>query len=392
MQTALTAVVWPSNEELSNTKLLGRPLWHWTLEAVRSLEPKHILLISKGRPQGVPADVQLTRRSQLAGEVARAEGKVLLLSAELPCLQPRSLKRLVSATRKDPRCLNLAGTTLCLTGRDWKMALVGISRRAGLTAVIQKLAPTPIQATDGDDLLVIRHLRDWATALAIFRRRKCEKLLASGVLIEDPSAVQIDPGVHIGRGTLVRGWVVIEGDTRIGPDCEIGSFSHIIDSVVGTGTILLDHCFIRASRIGKNAQLGPFTHLRPESNVGTKAKVGNFVELKKTTLGYGSKAPHLTYLGDANIGRGVNVGAGTITCNYDGKAKHLTVIGDGAFIGSDVQLVAPVRVGKGAYVAAGSCIVEDVPAESLALARSRQVVKPGWVRKNNAKTRKTKKD
>jgi bifunctional UDP-N-acetylglucosamine pyrophosphorylase/glucosamine-1-phosphate N-acetyltransferase len=125
--------------------------------------------------------------------------------------------------------------------------------------------------------------------------------------------------------------------------------------------------------------------------VGTKAKVGNFVELKKTTLGYGSKAPHLSYLGDANIGSGVNVGAGTITCNYDGQAKHLTVIGDGAFIGSDVQLVAPVRVGKGAYVAAGSCIVEDVPAESLALARGRQVVKPGWARKKKPKKRPKKK-
>lgn len=390
MKTALTVVVWPSNEELSNANLFGRPLWHWTLEAVRSLEPERILLISKGRPQNTPADVQVTRRSQLADQVSRSEGKVLLLSAELPCLQPRSLKRLVAATRKSPRCLSPAGTTLCLTDQDWKMARAGVSGRAGLMAVIQKLAPTPIQTADGDDLLMVRHLRDWATALAIFRRRKCEKLLASGVLIEDPSTVHIDPGVHIGRGTLVRGWVVIEGDTRIGPHCEIGSFSHIIDSVVGPGTLLLDHCFIRASRIGKKAQLGPFTHLRPDSDVGTKAKVGNFVELKKTTLGYGSKAPHLTYLGDANIGRGVNVGAGTITCNYDGQAKHLTVIGDGAFIGSDVQLVAPVSVGKGAYVAAGSCIVEDVPAESLALARGRQVVKPGWVRKNNAKKRKTK--
>jgi len=390
MKTALTAVVWPSNEELSNTNLFGRPLWHWTLEAVRSLEPERILLISKGRPQGIPADVQLTRRSQLADQVARSDGKVILLSAELPCLRRRSLKRLVSATRNGPRCLSPAGTTLCLTGRDWKTALVGISSRAGLMAVIQKLAPTPIQAADSDDLLVVRHLRDWATALGVFRHRKCEKLLASGVLIEDPSAVHIDPGVHIGRGTVVRGWVVIEGDTRIGPHCEIGSFTHIVDSVVGSGTVLLDHCFIRASRIGKNAQLGPFTHLRPDSNVGTKTKVGNFVELKKTSMGYGSKAPHLSYLGDANIGRGVNVGAGTITCNYDGQAKHLTVIEDGAFIGSDVQLVAPVRVGKGAYVAAGSCIVEDVPAESLALARGRQVVKPGWVRKNNAKKRKTK--
>jgi bifunctional UDP-N-acetylglucosamine pyrophosphorylase/glucosamine-1-phosphate N-acetyltransferase len=242
-----------------------------------------------------------------------------------------------------------------------------------------------------DDLLEVRDLRDWADAFLILRHRKLEKLMASGVFIEDPYSVAIDPDVHIGKGTRIRGWVRIEGASRIGPHCEIGSFSHIIDSEVGSGTLLLDHCFIRSSRIGRNAQLGPFTHLRPESHVGTKAKVGNFVELKKTTLGYGSKAPHLSYLGDANIGSGVNVGAGTITCNYDGQAKHLTVIGDGAFIGSDVQLVAPVRVGKGAYVAAGSCIVEDVPAESLALARGRQVVKPGWARKKKAKKRQKKK-
>jgi bifunctional UDP-N-acetylglucosamine pyrophosphorylase/glucosamine-1-phosphate N-acetyltransferase len=143
---------------------------------------------------------------------------------------------------------------------------------------------------------------------------------------------------------------------------------------------VLDHCFIRSSRNGKNVKIGPLAHLRPKSNIGTGAKVGNFVELKKTKLGPGAKAPHLSYLGDAVVGRGVNVGAGTITCNYDGVQKHQTIVESGAFIGSDVQLVAPVRVGRGAYVAAGSCIVEDVPAYSLALARSRQVVKKGWAK------------
>ena len=152
---------------------------------------------------------------------------------------------------------------------------------------------------------------------------------------------------------------------------------------------MLDHCFIRSSRIGKNVQIGPFAHLRPESDVGDGAKVGNFVELKKTRLGAGAKAPHLSYLGDAIIGKGANVGAGTITCNYDGVRKHETIVGDGAFIGSDVQLVAPVRIGKGAYVAAGSCIVEDVPAKALALARSRQVIKLGWVSRARSSLAKT---
>lgn len=394
MTTALTTVLWPSNEALAHTDLLGRPLWHWTLEAVRRLAPERILLISNSRKHDVPDDVQITKRSQLSDIVVRSGDKVMLLSAELPCLQPRTLKRLLSATRRGPRSLSPDDSAVCLTGRDWRDVTAAFSRRAGLEKLIQQLATTLTRPNDDadEDLLMVRHPRDWANAIRILRRRKLEKLMASGVFVEDPHSVAIDPRVHIGRGTRVRGWVVIEGATRVGPNCEIGSFTHIVDSVVGSGTLLLDHCFIRSSRIGKNAQVGPFTHLRPDSDVGTKAKVGNFVELKKTTLGTGSKAPHLTYLGDANIGRGVNVGAGTITCNYDGQAKHLTIIGDGAFIGSDVQLVAPVRVGKGAYVAAGSCIVEDVPAESLALARGRQVVKPDWARKKKAKTRKRKKD
>ncbi|MFQ5791481.1 MAG: bifunctional N-acetylglucosamine-1-phosphate uridyltransferase/glucosamine-1-phosphate acetyltransferase, partial [Acidobacteriota bacterium] len=239
----------------------------------------------------------------------------------------------------------------------------------------------PAGPIDPSELLWVRNLADWARAAALLRRRKSDRLLAGGVMLDDPTTVHIDPEVSVGRGTRIRGWVVIEGESRIGPDCDIGSFTHLVDSAVGRGSVLLDHCFIRSSRIGKGTQIGPFTHLRPDCVVGSEAKVGNFVELKKTVLGRGSKASHLSYLGDARVGRRVNVGAGTITCNYDGRAKHQTVIGDGAFIGSDVQLVAPVRVGRGAYVAAGSCIVEDVPPAALAMARSRQIVKPGWVRR-----------
>jgi bifunctional UDP-N-acetylglucosamine pyrophosphorylase/glucosamine-1-phosphate N-acetyltransferase len=232
-----------------------------------------------------------------------------------------------------------------------------------------------------EELLRVRTAADWVQAVQVLRRRSCERLLARGVLLDDPTTAHIDPDVTIGRGTRIRGWVVIEGASRIGTDCDIGSFSHIVDSVIGSRTVLLDHCYVRSSRIGRHAQIGPFTHIRPESTVGDRAKVGNFVEMKKSTLGAGSKAPHLTYLGDAEIGRRVNVGAGTITCNYDGQTKHQTIIEDGAFIGSDVQLVAPVRVGRGAYVAAGSSIVEDVPAGSLAIARARQVVKEGYARR-----------
>jgi bifunctional UDP-N-acetylglucosamine pyrophosphorylase/glucosamine-1-phosphate N-acetyltransferase len=270
--------------------------------------------------------------------------------------------------------------------RDIQSVLKKGKTRHEIGTFADALEASPLETAAKEELVEVRTVADWVSAAQILRRRKCEKLIASGVFIDDPSTVHIDPDVKVGRGSHIHGWVVIEGASQIGRNCMIGSFTHIVDTEVGSGTILLDHCFIRASRIGRNAQLGPFTHLRPDSVVGTKAKVGNFVELKKTVLGHGSKAPHLTYLGDAQVGRGVNVGAGTITCNYDGSLKHLTLIEDGAFIGSDVQLVAPVKVGRGAYVAAGSCITQDVPAESLAVARGRQVVKTGWARKKKTKS------
>ncbi len=161
----------------------------------------------------------------------------------------------------------------------------------------------------------------------------------------------------------------------------VGPFARVVDSEIGPDAQVLDHCFLRECVVEAGASVGPFAHLRPESRVGPRAKVGNFVELKKTHLGEGAKAPHLSYLGDSTIGPGVNVGAGTITCNYDGSHKHATRIEAGAFVGSNSTLVAPVVVGEGAYIAAGSTITEDVPARTLALGRARQVLKPGWVRR-----------
>jgi len=178
--------------------------------------------------------------------------------------------------------------------------------------------------------------------------------------------------------------VLLQGATSIGARCRIHAGSRLTDMTVGDDVTILDHSVLTKSTVESGAAIGPMAHVRPESLVGSHAHVGNFVELKKTTLGEGSKANHLAYLGDATIGRKVNVGAGTITCNYDGEKKHPTVIGDGAFIGSDSQLIAPVRVGQGAYVAAGSSITEDVPDEALAIARGRQENKPGWVARRRA--------
>jgi bifunctional UDP-N-acetylglucosamine pyrophosphorylase/glucosamine-1-phosphate N-acetyltransferase len=167
----------------------------------------------------------------------------------------------------------------------------------------------------------------------------------------------------------------------IGQACEIHAGARIVDSTLGDRVTVRNYCIITESSVASDAILGPFAHLRPASDVRAGAHVGNFVELKKTTLGEGSKASHLTYLGDATVGAGVNVGAGVITCNFDGKTKNPTVIKDGAFVGSDSALVAPVTIGEGAYVAAGSTITEDVPAGALGIARGRQVNKDGWARK-----------
>ena len=212
------------------------------------------------------------------------------------------------------------------------------------------------------------------------RTAKIQQLMAAGVTVFYPQTCIIDSDVEIGADTTIEPFVQILGATRIGSDCRIRSYSVISSSQIGDGVLVRPGCVIDGARVEKSAVIGPYTHLRPGSEIGEGAHVGNFVEAKNLRLGKGSKANHLTYLGDAEIGEGVNIGAGTITCNYDGVNKHKTVIEDGVFIGSDATLVAPVRVGKGAYVGAASCITDDVPADSLALGRARQIVKQGWAK------------
>jgi len=216
------------------------------------------------------------------------------------------------------------------------------------------------------------------------RMRKCQQLMAEGIAIFYPATCVIDNDVSIAPDTIIEPFVQILGNSRIGASCRIRSYSVIRDSEIGDGVLIRNGCILDGARVERNAILGPYSHLRSGSNIGEGAHVGNFVETKKIKLGKGSKANHLTYLGDAEIGAGVNIGAGTITCNYDGVQKHTTTIGDGAFIGSDSTLVAPVRVGKGAYVGAASCITSNVPEDALAVGRARQVVKEGWAREKRA--------
>ena len=215
---------------------------------------------------------------------------------------------------------------------------------------------------------------------ARLRLAKCRQLLEGGVTVFYPHTCVIDSDVEVGADTVIEPFVQLLGKTKIGADCHIRSYSVIGNSVLGDGVTVRPGTIMEDSRVGAGAVLGPYTHMRPGTEVGEGAHLGNFVETKKIKLGKGSKANHLSYLGDAEIGEGVNIGAGTITCNYDGARKHKTVIEDGVFIGSDSTLVAPVTIGRGAYVAAASCITEDVPADALALGRARQSVKEGWAR------------
>lgn len=203
-------------------------------------------------------------------------------------------------------------------------------------------------------------------------------LIAAGVTVEDAATLRVGADVRVEPGAVLRPFTILEGRTVVRAEAVVGPFVRLVDVEVGKGAQVLDHCLLRESVVDAGASVGPFSHLRPGSRVGARAKVGNFVELKQTHLGEGSKAQHLSYLGDATVGPDVNIGAGTITCNYDGVRKSPTRIEAGAFVGSDSTLVAPVTVGEGAYVAAGSTITEDVPKDALALGRARQVTKPGW--------------
>lgn len=212
------------------------------------------------------------------------------------------------------------------------------------------------------------------------RMAKCQHLMAEGVTIFYPATCVIDSDVEIAPDTVIEPYVQLLGTTKVGTGCRIRSYSVIRDCEIGDGVTIRPGCIMERSSIAKDAIIGPYSHMRPGSEIGEGAHVGNFVETKKIKLGKGSKANHLTYLGDSEIGAGVNIGAGTITCNYDGTNKYKTVIDDGAFIGSDSTLVAPVRIGKRAYVAAASCITNEVPDDALALGRARQVIKEGWTR------------
>jgi bifunctional UDP-N-acetylglucosamine pyrophosphorylase/glucosamine-1-phosphate N-acetyltransferase len=255
--------------------------------------------------------------------------------------------------------------------------MAGILRQTGQRVVVWK-TENPVEVLGANTRAELSFI-DYQ-----IRIRKCHELMAGGATIYYPATCVIDSDVEIGPDTVIEPFVQILGKSRIGAACRIQSFNVIRDTEIADNVLVQPGCVLEQSIVRRGASLGPFSHLRPASDIGEDAHIGNFVETKKTRIGKGSKANHLTYLGNAEIGAGVNIGAGTITCNYDGIAKHTTFIEDRAFIGSDSTLVAPVRVGKGAYVGAASCITKDVPEDALAIGRAQQIVKEGWAREKLA--------
>ncbi len=242
-----------------------------------------------------------------------------------------------------------------------------------------------LHVEDSSELLGINTRVELAEADRILRHRKAHELMLSGVTIERPETVTIDAQVSIGADTVIEPFTRLLGRTHIGQDCRIGAGAILESAVLADRVTIAPYTMIADSRIDAGASVGPFARMRMDAYAGADARIGNFVELKKTHLGAGAKSQHLAYLGDSEIGAGSNIGAGTITCNYDGESKHATRIGEGAFIGSNSTLVAPVEIGDGSYVGAGSVISEAVPPGALALGRARQVNKPGWVAKRRKK-------
>jgi bifunctional UDP-N-acetylglucosamine pyrophosphorylase/glucosamine-1-phosphate N-acetyltransferase len=420
--------------------LCGRPLIGYALRAARAGADRLVMVVSPNAEEVVAAAgdgvVAVEQRERLGTGHAVLQARspcgdavtVLVLPGDMPLLTAETFERLVGhhaatgaavtlvtahvaepqgygrilrqrgrvtriveerdATDDQKRIDEINTSVYCFDARRLWAALAEVRADNDqgeyyLTDVIGILARAAgrieaITVHDPAEALGVNDRRQLAAVAAIQRRRILDQLMEAGVTIIDPATTYIEDGVTIGADTIVYPQVVIEGASVIGGECVVQSGCHVRSSRLGDRVLLRPYCVLTEAVVEDEAQLGPFCHLRPEAVIGSRARVGNFVEVKKSRIGRGSKAPHLSYIGDATVGEGVNVGAGTITCNYDGVTKHETRIGDHVFVGSNTTLVAPLTVGEGAYVAAGSTITRDVPPGALAVGRAQQVDKPGW--------------
>jgi bifunctional UDP-N-acetylglucosamine pyrophosphorylase/glucosamine-1-phosphate N-acetyltransferase len=378
--------------------------------------------ITQPRPLGTAHAVQAAKNALNKG----GEKDILIINGDLPLMTPETLRPLLALHRKEGNSLTFLSADLenpsgfgriVRSGDEIRIveekdatpsqrrikevnAGVYVFRIKDLLEALPKLSNknkkseyyltdvTGIMSQEGKsigvhktenkkDLIGVNGRYELALAIEVLRERKIKALAEKGVTVYDPRTAWIDLDVKIGPETIIYSSVIIEGASVVGSDCRIYPFVHIVDSKIGNRVKILSSTMIEESVIEDEAQVGPFTHFRPKTIIKSRAKVGNFVEMKNTIFGKKSKAGHLTYLGDCEVREDVNIGAGTITCNYDGKKKYKTFIDAGVFIGSGTELVAPLRVGKKAYIGAGSTITRDVAPESLAVARSKQVVRQG---------------
>ena len=432
-------------------RLCGRPLIAYALRAARTLSDDIVLVVGPDADavrevagSGVKV-VEQTERLGTGHAVLQAKDecgerrRIVVLPADMPLLSAETLERLVDhhesrgaaatvltaivdrphgygrvlrqggkvkrivedrdATDDEKNIAEINTSVYCFDARRLWAALAEVRSDNDqgeyyLTDVIGILARggsrvEAMPVADASEALGVNDRGQLAAVAAIQRRRIVERLMEGGVTILDPATAYIEDTVTIGADTVVYPNVVIEGTTSIGGGSVIGAGCQISGSRLDERVILKPYCVLTDSVVEEDAQLGPFCHLRPQSHIGARARVGNFVELKKSRLGRGAKANHLAYLGDATVGDDANIGAGTITCNYDGVDKHPTTIGAGAFVGTNTSLVAPLTVGEGAYIGAGSTITKDVPPGALAVARGQQIVKEGWAaRKTRARRHK----
>ncbi len=398
-------------------------------EALRGLSDEFVLQAEqRGTGHAVLQAAPLLR--------ARKAATLVILNGDLPALRPGTLRTLVASHRRSGAALTLVTTELdgpsgygrIVRGNGGRVARIveerdaspgerkirevnaGIycARASALLPELQRLRPTNAQGeyyltdaverliargqkvvalrvSDPEEVLGVNTRAELARAARLLYARKAAQLEEAGVTILDPARTWIDPRARVGRDSLLCPDVIIEGASVLGRGCVVRPGCRLVSVVAGRDVEFRDHSIVLESRLGDGASVGPFAHLRPGSVLEERARVGNFVEVKKSRLGKGTKAPHLSYLGDADIGPGSNIGAGTITCNYDGEKKNPTTLGKGVFIGSDTQLVAPVVLGDGAYVAAGTTVTRDVPAGALAIGRCEQKNIEGWVKRRRAR-------
>lgn len=364
----------------------------------------------------ITGDAPLVRKETLASLLdthRRGDAAATILSAELD--DPREYGRIVrdsegrvqavveekSATPEQKAIREVNSSMYCFTlAKLWPSLnalrpdnahkelyltdVIGLLRQKN-ERVLAEIAPDP------KEIFGCNTRAQLAEIDQILRARKTRELMDAGTTIYSPETVVVDPDVTVGIDTVIEAGVHLLGNTHVGARCRIGMSSYLKDMRVDDDANILPHCVFESSRVGSGTNLGPFTRLRPGADLRANVHLGNFVEVKNSVVREGTKANHLTYIGDSSVGKRSNIGAGTITCNYDGVAKHKTVIGDNVFIGSDSALVAPVRIGSGAYVGAGSIITDNVPPDALAIARGRQVNKKGWAKAKRAEMARAKK-